>query len=81
MEYVCEDCGRGRERRGWQYAGSSPRVCKRCQNKRYLAKIGPEGRERLKERKRLRARVSGLRKRIRLAEDDLQSVEARLAAL
>ena len=81
MEYVCEDCGRVRERRGWQYAGPTPRVCKRCQNKRYLAKIGPAGRARLKERKRLRARASRLQKRIRLAEGDLQSIEARLAAL
>ena len=43
--------------------------------------LGPEGRARLRERERLRARVSRLGKRIHLAESDLQSVEARLAAL
>ena len=49
--------------------------------KTMVAKIGREGRERLKERKRLRAKASRLRRRIRLAEGDQQSVEARLAAL
>ena len=79
MEYTCEDCGRTLARRGWM--GPSPRVCKRCQNKRYLAKLGPEGRALLYERKRLRSRASRLRKRIREAEAELQSVKTRLAAL
>ena len=78
MEYTCEDCGRTRDRPG--RSGPGPSVCKRCQNKRYLAKIGPEGRARLKERKRLRARVSRLRKRMRQAEGELRSAEAELAA-
>ncbi|WP_420636211.1 hypothetical protein [Candidatus Palauibacter sp.] len=79
LEYTCEDCERTFVRPGWM--GPGPRVCKGCQNKRYLARLGPEGRARLYERKRLRAKASRLRERIRLARGELQSVEARLEAL
>ena len=79
MEYTCEDCGRTLPRRGWM--GPDPEVCKRCQNARYLAKLGPEGRALLYERKRLRSKASRLRKRIRIAKAELRSVETRLAAL
>ena len=81
FEYVCVDCGRTFVRPGGHFFGPDPEVCKGCQNERYLAKLGPAGRKRLRERKRLRAKASRLRKRIVSAEAELQSVEARLEAL
>ena len=78
----CEDCGVLLEPDSeWYMSGPAPRVCRRCQNKRYEAKIAgtPQG-ERRKRRKALLAKKRRLEARIERDQGALASVLLELGA-
>ena len=58
--------------------GPPPRVCKACQNARYLAKLSPQRLEHRKRRKALLAKRRRIELKIQKAQAELRSVEAAL---
>ena len=76
-----EDCGALLDAYPGYFAGTLPRVCRRCQNKRYEAKIAgtPQGEIR-KRRKALLAKKRRLESRIERDQAELAGVLLELGA-
>ena len=82
-QFACQDCGQTQTRytrEAWP-AGAAPRVCKACQNARYLAKLSPERLEHRKRRKALLAKRRRIELKIQKAQAELQTVVAALDVL
>ena len=79
-QFACQDCGQTQTRytrEAWP-TGAAPRVCKACQNARYLAKLSPERLEHRKRRKALLAKRRRIELKIQKAQAELRSVGAAL---
>ena len=82
-QFACQDCGQTQTRytrEAWP-TGAAPRVCKACQNARYLAKLSPQRLEHRKRRKALLAKRRRIELRIQKAQAELRSVGAALDEL